>query len=215
MDKSQGSFFTSFDVISSELLDKDLFVVTDSQKAIYARLKAQLGQGTIPEVKALHRFCKRRSCDLGEQREEGGALKTEELKIMEIMEVTLKEIVAMKCVPNATEMEYVFSWREITRVLYNSDMVARVGELGSSSTRQDRNKRERDNKGARVQCAVEKDRHSAPSLYPDAYDAFRARLMGGQVRDASSSVLQCRLRKNIRNNVSIQEQLQQYPNPEL
>lgn len=87
LDRSQEPFFSSFADISSQLLDEDLFLVTDSQEVIYARLKVQLGQGTMPEVKALRRFCKRRSCDLEEQCEEGGALKTEELKIMEIMEV--------------------------------------------------------------------------------------------------------------------------------
>ncbi|KAF9328964.1 hypothetical protein BG006_007925 [Podila minutissima] len=215
LDKSQEPFFSSFDVISSELLDKDLFVVTESQKAIYARLKTQLGQGTMPEVKALRRFCMRRSCDLEELCEEGGALKTEELKIMEIMEIILKEIVAMKCVPNPTETEYVFPWREITRVLFNSDMVARVGELGSSSTRQDRTKLERDNKGAESNVRSRKIDMLHQLYIPTRTTPLELVSWEAKSETASSTVLQCQLRKNIRINVSIQKQLQQYPDSEL
>ncbi|KAG0351823.1 hypothetical protein BG005_008687 [Podila minutissima] len=215
LDKSQEPFFSSFDVISSELLDKDLFVVTESQQAIYARLKTQLGQGTIPEVKALRRFCKRRSCDLEELCEEGGALKTEELKIMEIMEIILKENIAMKCVPNPTETEYVFPWREITRVLFNSDMVARVGELGSSSTRLDRTKLERDNKGAESNVRSRKIDMLHQLYIPTRTTPLELVSWEAKSETASSTVLQCQLRKNIRINVSIQKQLQQYPDPEL
>lgn len=87
MDKSQEPYFPSIASISSQLLDENLFAVTDSQQVVYTRLKAQLGQRTVPEVNALRRFCRRRSCDLEEQCEDEGALKTEELKIMEIMEI--------------------------------------------------------------------------------------------------------------------------------
>ncbi|KAF9213201.1 hypothetical protein BGZ59_005723 [Podila verticillata] len=215
MDKSQEPYFSSFASISSQLLDENLFAVTDSQQVIYTRLKARLGQGTMPEVKALRRFCKRRSCDLEEQCEDGGTLKIEELKIMEIMEIVLKEIVAMKCVPNPTETEYVFPWREITRVLFNSDMVARVGELGSSSTRQDRTKLERDNKGAESNVRSRKI-----DMLHQLYIPTRAALLElvsweAKSETANSTLLQCQLKKNIRINVSIHKQLQQYLDLEM
>ncbi|KAG0331766.1 hypothetical protein BG000_010621 [Podila horticola] len=215
LDRSQEPFFSSFADISSQLLDEDLFLVTDTQEVIYARLKVQLGQGTMPEVKALRRLCKRRSCDLEEQCEEGGALKTEELKIMEIMEVVLKEIIAMKYVPNPTETEYVFPWREITRILFNVDMVARVGELGSSSTRQDRTKLERENKGAESNVRSRKIDMLHQLYIPTRTTPLELVSWEAKSDTANSTVLQCQLRKNIRINVSIQKQLQQYLDPEL
>ncbi|KAF8943303.1 hypothetical protein BGZ52_011776, partial [Haplosporangium bisporale] len=215
MDKSQEPYFSSFASISSQLLDENLFAVTDSQQVIYTRLKARLGQGTMPEVKALRRFCKRRSCDLEEQCEDGGTLKIEELKIMEIMEIVLKEIVAMKCVPNPTETEYVFPWREITRVLFNSDMVARVGELGSSSTRQDRTKLERDNKGAESNVRSRKIDMLHQLYIPTRATPLELVSWEAKSETANSTLLQCQLKKNIRINVSIHKQLQQYLDLEM
>lgn len=127
----------------------------------------------------------------------------------------LKENIAMKCVPNPTETEYVFPWREITRVLFNSDMVARVGELGSSSTRLDRTKLERDNKGAESNVRSRKIDMLHQLYIPTRTTPLELVSWEAKSETASSTVLQCQLRKNIRINVSIQKQLQQYPDPEL
>lgn len=121
----------------------------------------------------------------------------------------------MRCVPNPTETEYVFPWREITRVLFSSDMVARVGELGSSSTRQDRTKLERDNKGAESNVRSRKIDMLHQLYIPTRATFLELVSWEAKSETANSTLLQCQLRKNIRINVSIQKQLQQYLDLEM
>ncbi|GJJ75382.1 hypothetical protein EMPS_07740 [Entomortierella parvispora] len=136
-------FSTSSEVVSL-CLDKNFFTVSPQQKAIFRQLKRKLGLGTMKELRALRRHCSHRRNELEESYDNDGWTtdeeddKKEEFKIMQMMEFICEEIISRERISKTSEHEDVFVWRGLARILYEHDLVVRVGELGSSSTREDR-----------------------------------------------------------------------------
>ncbi|KAF9930193.1 hypothetical protein FBU30_000793 [Linnemannia zychae] len=133
--------------------EDDLAEVAESTPFAYL----VLGYGEHQSISRLRRHCSRRRDDseqdkeqnLGWMREHAGA-KHEEFKIMHIAK--------------ASEHEDVFIWLGVARILHNHEVVIRVGELGSSSTREDRHDIEKQFGGTdKARCSLRRGAPSATS----------------------------------------------------
>ncbi|KAF9912290.1 hypothetical protein EC991_000182 [Linnemannia zychae] len=165
----------------------------------------------------LHRQCSRRRDDLEQDLEQGlgwngeqADAKREELKIMHVLEFLCDEILAIQKIEISSEHEDVFIWRGIARILHSHEVVIRVGELGSSSTREDRRDIEEQFGGTESGVRSRKI-DIMHQLYPRGAKcpieivAWEAKPDG-----AFAETLQVQLRKNIRTNASMMNKLAPY-----
>ncbi|ORZ04314.1 hypothetical protein BCR41DRAFT_199263 [Lobosporangium transversale] len=202
--------------MANQCLNQELFTVSKSQEAIFQGLKLELGHGAIEDLRAMRRYCKRRYCDLEEERDHGAwpasekDARNEELKIVLIMELLANEIIAMQNVPKASEHEDVFIWRGLARILYDYDLVVRVGELGSSATREDRAAMEQEFGGTDSNVRSKKIDLMHQLCLQGVGKPIE--LIAWEVKSSSVSpdILQIQLRKNIRTNASIMNNISQY-----
>ncbi|KAF9936346.1 hypothetical protein BGZ65_002520 [Modicella reniformis] len=146
IDMANRKHYSTFDKIREGCIIPEFMKVTTRQEAVIGILKNQLGIGKRQSLSRLRRYCSRRSDDLEEQLEKGTwpeeqeeAL-SEEMTIMNIMMILCKEIEATGSISKISEVEDVVLWRDIARVLFSDDIVIRIGELGSQSTREDRSR---------------------------------------------------------------------------
>lgn len=116
----------------------------------------------------------------------------------------------MKRVSKTSEHEDVFVWRGLARILYEHDLVVRVGELGSTSTREDRlvvesefGLTDHNVRGRKIdimhQLCLEGNSKPVEMI---AWEA-KSEAVGAEA-------LQIQLRKNIRINASIMNKLSGY-----
>ncbi|KAF9087004.1 hypothetical protein BGX27_003032 [Mortierella sp. AM989] len=174
------------------------------QKTIFDGLIEKLGNGERQSLQRLRRHCSRRCVDL-EDEEDGGwssdisEAKREELKIMCVMEFLCTEIESLQNIPKTSEHEDVFVWRELARILHGQDIVVRVGELGSSSTREDRKELEEQYGGKESNVRSRKidilHQLTLRGSQPIELISWEAK-----PETASSETLQIQQRKNIRIN---------------
>ncbi|KAF9931954.1 hypothetical protein FBU30_009249 [Linnemannia zychae] len=205
-----------FSDIVDQCHDKELFTVSDKQKQIYSVLKRRLGQGTSKELRALRRFCSRYCDDSEEVYDENGWPQGEEdaieeqLKIMKITCFLCDEIISMQRVSRTSEHEDVFVWRGLARLLYDHDLVVRVGELGSSATREDRTTIENEFGGTDTNVRGRKIDIMHQLCLQGNSKPIDVIAWEAKSEAVSGEALQIQLRKNIRINASIMNNLSQY-----
>ncbi|KAF9185491.1 hypothetical protein BGZ50_003032 [Haplosporangium sp. Z 11] len=206
----------AFSDVVDQCLDKDFFTVSGVQEAIYKDLTRKLGHGTMKELRALRRYCSRRRDDLEEDYDNDGwpAGKEdaceEELKIMQIMSFLCDEIISMQRISKTSEHEDVFVWRGLARILFEHDLVVRVGELGSSATREDRTLVENKFGGIDTNVRGRKIDIMHQLCLQGRSKPIEIIAWEAKSEAASGEVLQIQLRKNIRINASIMNKLSQY-----
>ncbi|KAF9203611.1 hypothetical protein BGZ49_006221 [Haplosporangium sp. Z 27] len=224
MDPGLEDYYAEFSNIADKILDKDLFYISETQKAIIIDLKAKLGKGSVDDLRALRLYCSRHRDDLEyeslkhEWSEEQREIKSEEQKIMQLMEFICEDMLFTQRITDASEHEEVFRWRGIARILYDYDLVIRVGELGSISTRKEKAETENTFGGTDSNVRSRKidimhQMSTQGSSKPIELIAWEAK--PSSARDEDSQV---QLRKNIRTNASIMKTLapymdEDYPKP--
>ncbi|KAF9277990.1 hypothetical protein BGZ68_008850 [Mortierella alpina] len=205
-----------FSTVADQCLQEGLFTISKAQESIFSELKERLGDGTTSDLRGLRRYCSRCRDDLEEAYDNGDwspdkadAMK-EQLQIMQIMAFICEEIISMKRVSKTSEHEDVFVWRGLARILYEHDLVVRVGELGSTSTREDRlvvesefGLTDHNVRGRKIdimhQLCLEGNSKPVEMI---AWEA-KSEAVGAEA-------LQIQLRKNIRINASIMNKLSGY-----
>ncbi|KAG0261182.1 hypothetical protein BG011_001288 [Mortierella polycephala] len=142
IDSSSQQHFTQCESIRRECLMDEFCDVTPSQIQVYDRLLEVLGTRKRQSIQRLRRYCTRRSLELEEKDEEEEELTDEqerqmkeELKIVQIVELLCKEIETNEGIPKLSEQEVVCIWRGIARILFEDEIVPRMGELGAEATR--------------------------------------------------------------------------------
>ncbi|KAG0348212.1 hypothetical protein BG004_005689 [Podila humilis] len=212
MNPAMQAHCTAFSDVVEQCLDKEFFAVSDVQEAIYKDLKQRVGSGTLKELRALRRHCSRRCDDLEEEYDDEGwpmgaeDSKGEQLKIMQICD----EIISTQRIANSSEQEHVFVWRGLARILYEEDLVVRVGELGSAATREDRTLAE--SKFGGIDSNVRGRKIDIMHQLCLQGRTKPIEMVAWEVKSESveAEALQCQLRKNIRINASIMNKLSQY-----
>ncbi|KAF9431437.1 hypothetical protein BGZ76_000308 [Entomortierella beljakovae] len=181
----QESCFSNFKDIANMFQQEHFFSTSERQQAIFDTLIDKLGYGERQKAKR------------------------EELKIMRIMEFLCTEIEFLRNIPKTSEHEDVFVWRGIARILHGHDIVVRVGELGSSSTREDRKDMEEQFGGKESNVRSRKidilHQLTLRGLPPIELVSWEAKSEA-----VSSETLQIQQRKNIRINASILRKLRKY-----
>ncbi|KAF9171145.1 hypothetical protein BGX20_008058 [Mortierella sp. AD010] len=214
MDADLEPHFTEFSDVTASLIEKELFTISGTQKTIFSSIKEKLGGGTMENLHALRRYCSRCRDDLEErmlmmdvgQRQS----QREEHKIMQIMEFICEEIIFMQRISKSSEHEDVSWWRGIARILYEHDLVVRVGELGSSSTRNDRTEIESSFGGTESNVRARKIDILHQLCMQGVGKPLELLSWEAKPKSASDETLQTQLRKNIRTNASIMKSLMPY-----
>ncbi|KAF9089077.1 hypothetical protein BGX27_002567 [Mortierella sp. AM989] len=219
MDLELEPYFTKYSEIVDGFLDKELFSVSEAQGVLINEIKMKLGNGSSEELRALRRYCSRRRDDLEEsmlsndngQRE----VQEEELRIMQLMEFICEEIIVNQRITKPSEHEDVFYWRGIARILYEHDLVVRVGELGSHSTRKNRVEIESTFGGTESNVRGRKVDIIHQLCMKGANKPLELLAWEAKPSSALEEVLQTQLLKNIRINASIMNTLTPYLNCSL
>ncbi|KAG0243452.1 hypothetical protein B0O80DRAFT_499500 [Mortierella sp. GBAus27b] len=208
IEPSNRQYYTDFETIREGCLIKDFFTVTERQRLIFETLKGQLGSGKRQSLTRLKRFCSRRYDDLSEELEKGTLdeqdddATEEELVIMGVMECLCNEIDTIPTPPNMSEVESVLLWRNVARILFQGEVVPRVGELGSQSTRGDRVKVEGAFGGATTNVKSRKIDISLRKQMP-GNKSWEVCSWEAKSINIGAEDLQIQRRKNLRHNASI------------
>ncbi|KAI7830546.1 hypothetical protein BC939DRAFT_286133 [Gamsiella multidivaricata] len=170
----------------------------------------------MKELRALRRYCSRRRDDLEEDYDNDGwptgeeDARGEEFKIMQMIGVLCDEIISMQRISKTSEQEDVFVWRGLARILYEYDLVVRVGELGSSATREDRTLVENEFGGTDTSVRGRKIDIMHQLCLQGRSKPIEIIAWEAKSEAVSGEALQIQLRKNIRINASIMNKLSRY-----
>ncbi|KAF9182370.1 hypothetical protein BGZ51_004804 [Haplosporangium sp. Z 767] len=212
--------FTQCESIRRECLIDKFCDVTPSQTQVYDRLLKALGTRKTQSIQRLRRYCTRRSLELEEKEEEKEELTEEqvsqmkeELKIVLIVGLLCKEIEANEGISKLSEQEVVCIWREIARVLFEDEIVPRMGELGAEATRSNKTPVE-----ALFGGALSNVRSRKVDLYLQILLDGSQKWIGictweAKAIGVSSDTVHTQLRKNIRINAVLANALATYVDP--
>ncbi|KAG0361418.1 hypothetical protein BGX24_005345, partial [Mortierella sp. AD032] len=185
--------------------------------ALFEGLDKILGYGEQQSINRLRRHCSRRRDDLEQDKEqdlgwtgEQADAKREELKIMHVLEFLCDEILALQKIANTSEHEDVFIWRGVARILHSHEVVIRFGELGSSSTREDRRDIEEQFDGTESGVRSRKIDILYQLCPRGAKSPIEIVAWEAKPDAASAETLQVQLRKKIRTNASMMNKLAPY-----
>ncbi|KAG9070447.1 hypothetical protein KI688_007983 [Linnemannia hyalina] len=171
-----------------------------------------LGHGTMKELRALRVYCSRRRDDLEEDYDNGDwpldeeVAKKEQLKMM--MSFLCDEMILMQRISKSSEHD-VFVWRGLARILHEHDPVARVGELGSSATREDRTLVENEFGGTDSNARGRKIDIMHQLCLEGRIKPIEIIAWEAKSEAVAGEALQSQLHKNIRINASIMNNLSQ------
>ncbi|KAF9979392.1 hypothetical protein BGZ65_006648 [Modicella reniformis] len=216
MDEETRQNCTASSVIVDHCHDKDFFTVTESQKQVYGDIKRVLGSGTLKELRDLRRYCSRHYNNLEEVSDNGGwppdevGENDEKLKIMRLMEFICSEMMSTEQITKTSEHEDVFVWRGLARILYDHDLVVRVGELGATATRHDRVAVENEFGGKESNVRSRKIDLMHQLCLQGRQKALEMIAWEAKSDGTAADALQAQLRKNIRINASIMNKLSPY-----
>ncbi|KAF9576069.1 hypothetical protein EC968_000136 [Mortierella alpina] len=196
LDPDQKPHFSTFQDIVSQSRQEDLFNVTERQQTLFEMLDKILGYGEQQSISRLRLYCSRKRDNLEQDKEQD-----------------LVTILALQKITTTSEHEDVFIWRGIARILHSHEVVIRVGELGSSSTREDR--RDIEEQFGSTESGVRSRKIDIlHQLCPrGAKSPMEIVAWEAKPDAASAETLQIQLRKNIRTNASIMNKLAPYLDP--